>query len=383
MANPLPDEGEWLLSASAGQPLPPFVKLSVYFDFDFGSVQGMNRSQFGWLSKVTRIAPDKFGALFRMRGVKGQFDATLEDSGDLKIEFLAPQRSTQVAHPILLNRDAVAQIRGLTAARQMVAQFAQRTQRPAFPNIDRDEVVGSLLKRIEKPEAIDQGGTNMCGPAAFMYTFATHDIAAYTKFVIDLYERGDAMVGGLRVTPSRSFRCDWMPQSLINSTADWIALGSIRDSTNWFFQYHTNEIPFLAAGTRSDSPWATWEDTRGSTTAHEIKTWFSSMGYTEIIDESTLFTSNLDNLREADRRYRNGEKVCLRICANVIEAKTQQEAAKGGSKGDHFIVLASPIEIGAEVHFRLFTWGGFRQLPFHLTPEEFLNSYYGYVAARR
>src|SRR4051812_19641317 len=107
-----------------------------------------------------------------------------------------------------------------------------------------------------------------------------------------------------------------MPTNMIDSAADWIALGSLRDSSNWFFQYHTNELPFFNAATRSDNPWLTWEDTRGGTSAREMKSWLGDLGYTEVVDRtSAVMTSDLDNLREADRRFRNGEKVVLRICA--------------------------------------------------------------------
>jgi hypothetical protein len=380
--NPVPDEGEWLLVASNGQPIPPFVKLWVYFDYGTGFVQGMNVSRFGSLSKVTPIAANKFGAFFRIGGVRGQFEATLCDSGDLIMEFLSPQRSTQIAHPIMLNRDAVVQANGVFAARQMVAQFAARSGRGAFPNIAREELVVSLLRRIDQPEAINQGNTNTCGPAAFMFTFAKHDIAAYTKFVIDLYERGEATVGNLRVRPSESFRSDPMPRHLVDSPADWIALGSLRDSANWFFQYHTNSLPFVPFKTQSDNPKITWEGVRGGTTTGEVKSWLKNMGYTEVVDESSVvLTSSLDNLRDADRRYRNGEKVCLMICANVLSSK--QDEAAGGGACDHFVVLASPIEIGRFVQFKMFTWGGFQTLHCRLTPEEFVKSYYGYVAARR
>jgi hypothetical protein len=382
MSNTLPDEGEWILTAAGGQPLPPFVKLSVYFDCAFGFVQGMNRTQQGCLSKVTRIAGDRFGALFQIGAVKGQFEAKIKEEGDLQLTFLAPQRTTVTARPLQLDRDAVVRRLGVPAARALVAQFGARTTRGAFPNITREALVISLLKRIDQPESINQGMTNMCGPAAFMFTFAKHDIAAYTKFVIDLYERGDATIGTLRVTPSSAFCFDHMPWQT-SSPADWIALGSIRDSSNWFFQYHTNELPFFNAGTRSDSPLLTWEGIRGGTTAGDVTSWLKNMGYTSVVNESNLvFCSTLDNLRQADARYRNGEKVCLLVCANFLDAKTRKEAADGG-RADHFIVLASPIEIGAEVHFTLYTWGSFRPLGFRLTPEEFLNSYYGYIAARR
>jgi hypothetical protein len=125
-----------------------------------------------------------------------------------------------------------------------------------------------------------------------------------------------------------------------------------------------------------------------------MQSWLADMGYTEVVNGTIMNSTrpknarnvvearSLDNLREADRRYRNGEKVCLHICASMLVARNRQDAAAGGS-ADHFIVLASLIEIGAVVQFKLFTWGAFQLLPFRLTPEEFMNSYYGYVAARR
>jgi len=382
MTNPLPDQGEWLLSISPGQPQPPFVKMTVCFYGDFGYVQGINGSQIGWLSKVTKIANDRFGAMFHFGGVSGQFDARLDEFGNLAIQFLKPQKTQASGRALSLDRDIGAQLRGVILAKQMIGRFGVGQSRGAFPNIPRQAVAQSLLRRIDAPEAINQGMTYTCGPAAFMYTFAKHDPAGYAKFVIDLYERGEASIGARRVAPSTSFRFDKMDE-LAGSAADWIALGSLRDSENWFFEFHTRELPFFNAATNSTSMWFTWENVRGGTNPGEIKSWFKALGYTRVVDKSDgFFTSSLENLHESDDRHRNGEKVCLVICANILEAKTRQVAAAGG-RGDHFIVLASPIEFVPGVQFRLFTWGGFRKLSFRLTAEEFLNSYYGFVAARR
>src|SRR5262245_50855270 len=157
MANTLPDEGEWLLAASPGQPLPPFVKLLVYFDYNYGCVQGINRSRFGWLSKLTPVRSNKFGALFQIGATTGQFDATLEDSGDLTIQFLAPQRSTQIAKAVRLNRDALANERGVAEARRLVAQFAGRTERGAFPVLQRRDPIRQSLVDLGGHARIHEG----------------------------------------------------------------------------------------------------------------------------------------------------------------------------------------------------------------------------------
>ncbi|HLW92038.1 MAG TPA: hypothetical protein VKS78_12160 [Roseiarcus sp.] len=377
----LPDSGEWLLTAEVpGQPLPPFVKLTVFFDQQAGLIQGMNQSQCGTLSKLTRISTNKFGAFFQINGTRGMFEGTLGETGVLDLRFLSPAPSRAIACPIYLDRDAGARRRGLPAAKAMIAQFAARDGYPAFPNISRAKVVSSLLSRIEKPERIDQGQTYLCGPAAFIYAFSMHDIAEYAKFVIDLYEVGRARIGALDVAPG-SFRFDRMPE-MMDSAADWIALGSLRDSENWFWQFHTNELPFINARTTSGNDWLTWESTRGDTPSSDVAKWFRKLGYAEVVDETDDDPRPISSLIEADQKYRNGYKVCLGVCANFIEAKTHAEAAAGGGF-DHWIVLASPIEYSNYIRFKFFTWGGFRNIEFNLTQEEFLPSYYGFVAARR
>lgn len=268
---------------------------------------------------------------------------------------------------------SVAQVRAF----EIVEAFVQRADRGAFPNVNRKEVAQGLVSRIKRPELIDQGSNNLCGPAAFMHCMARQDPAGYAQFVVALYDRGYAQLGGLEIRPSTSFRFDHKPDG--TAAVDWIALGSLRDSTNWFFEYHRNELPFLNA--RSDT--ITWEGLRGGTSSADMAGWFRKVGFRDVVSqENWFFCADEENLKRASEYYRKGYKVCLAVSANFLLGRTQAEVKKGGAC-DHYVVLASPIEVGATVRFKMFTWGYYSDSPAYLTPKEFLNSYYGFTAARR
>jgi hypothetical protein len=47
-------------------------------------------------------------------------------------------------------------------------------------------------------------------------------------------------------------------------------------------------------------------------------------------------------------------------------------------------VLSGPINYGPPIKMRIFTWANYETIPgANMTPDDFLHSYYGFVAARR
>jgi len=202
-----------------------------------------------------------------------------------------------------------------------------------------------------------------------MYALARQDPAVYVKYVTDLYDDGVAYVGNpFLITPSLDFKTAEVPGHM--NAADWIALGGLRDSANWFYSY-------LDDGS---------ESSRGSSSPGEIADWFRDFGFREVVNKTNrVFCADRENLELADSYFRRNYRVILRVCANFIQASTraEQEKAKAGGRGDHRIALASPIRFSPYIQFKFFTWGQIMPIPFRMTASEFLNSYYGFAAARR
>jgi hypothetical protein len=369
MPNPF-DSGAWRIVHQRWT--APFEILFLDLAAKSGSVFLGGRSV--PLTNLTLSPPDKISASFSLDGKIESFEAKFDTNyTGLTFEFSRGKGFPVRAMPIGGDK---------YKALRLIETFRRKTDRGAFPKISRQAVADGLVTRILAPETIDQAFSSFCGPAAFMYCFATKDAAAYAKFVTDLYDFGRATLGHLSIEPSSSFRFDTLPWD--STAVDWIALGSLRDSENWFFEYHRNEVPFFnAAGgaifnftVAGHSLANTFEEIRGGTTASEMVKWLENVGYSRVEDWTGAATRD-SSMRLANEYLAKNHRVCLQISANML-----LDASKGSAMADHFVVLTAPIRFeGDFVSFQIFTWHS--KQTYRLRAEDFRKNYYGFVAAGR
>ena len=157
--------------------------------------------------------------------------------------------------------------------------------------------------------------------------------------------------------------------------SDWIALASLSDSENYFFDYQDASDEFA-----------------GITLPGELADWFEKVGYAEVVNDARVVVDqDEENIRRADAYFQRGFRVCLFIHSNMLEKSTESD---GSATPDHWVVLTSSVthglaRIGTEtvktISLRIFTWGeGRRRVPLVgvLRLDDFLDNYYGFVAAR-
>jgi hypothetical protein len=241
---------------------------------------------------------------------------------------------------------------------------------PAFPNVLRSELYKTLWQRVINPGAIHQRGSSLCGPASLLYLTGTYFPSKYSNYIIDLYEYGQAMLGSLSVEPGEDCRI-YNPAGKI-AEADWVGLASLRDSENAIFDYDEVEDAFA-----------------GITLPMTLARWLGCVGFCDIKNETNIyFTKDEDNLREADRLFREGHKVCLLVDYKGIEAIPERRGfiSQIFTIPNHWVVLTSPVDFSnGNVKFQIFTWGndehkvpppGPNSYPLDL----FLKFYYGYVS---
>jgi hypothetical protein len=267
---------------------------------------------------------------------------------------------------------------GVYAANR-VCDFLRRRGHGQWPTLDRDEVGVGILMRLAYPGLLRQGGANLCGPAAMLFSVLNDHPLTYALYAIDLYEKGEAKLNRLSVEPSSDVR-HYFSASKIDAV-DWLTMASLRSSENWFLADHL--------GDPTGERW--WGDKReglfGATTQMEMAWWFGQAGYRDIREDANIARHQRDtsNMDEASRLFAAGYRVCLLIDYQMIQTWHQSESGSMMLMDRHWVVLRSTIDrSGGNVKMTIFTWGDENyQVPQSgaLPLDDFLMNYYGYVAA--
>ena len=250
---------------------------------------------------------------------------------------------------------------------EILCDFLERIGPQRFTKLDRNRVGIDLLLRVANPNIINQRNAGVCGPVSFLYSLAFDSPAACAKYGIDLFEKGKAKIGWIEVEPGSDCR-DYFPPPPM-SHGEWLTAGSLRDSENFLLDYD---------GVDRD-----WHSE--STTNSEVARWFSKAGYTDVRAEDNLVASRASSdINLINRLYNEGYRIILRINSKLLRAKEQADSSW---RGNHFVILRSPIVLaGQEVRLTVYTWGwGQWNIPAPnttMSPAGFLEHWYGYVAAK-
>jgi hypothetical protein len=258
-------------------------------------------------------------------------------------------------------------------AEELVRQFEARPGGGEFKKISRRAVAMGLQVRIYDPSAIHEKVSSLCGPAALLYDLASRDPIAYVNYVISLYEKGFAVIKDIEVVPGIDLR-DYDPGNKVEAS-DWIALASLRDSENYFFDYQDASDEFA-----------------GITLPGELEGWFRKVGYAEVVNDARVIVDQEEeSIRRANTYFHKGFRVCLFIHSNMLSKSTE---SSGSATADHWVVQTVPASFGLTVlggetkktiSLAIYTWGeGRRLVPLTgvLALDDFLDNYYGFVAAK-
>lgn len=246
----------------------------------------------------------------------------------------------------------------------------------AFPNLeenDKKEFVTDLMIRVEAPEKINQIGVALCGPAAVMFCWVSKRPDLYVKYLINMYEQGEGMMENLRVKPGEDCRTH-KPVGI--KGIDWVALAALRDSENSVLDLDSE--PAMLSGI---------------TLPNEIEKWFTNIGFDLVENDTSLLLSKpFATLQKAARYFNEGKSVCLFVNATLFQGQGFMNLS-----ADHWIAMISePIIDGQsilsmseekdmltkKVDFQVYSWGEARSANDRkYSVQEFLNHFYGFVAA--
>ena len=209
----------------------------------------------------------------------------------------------------------------------------------AFPNIPKTDVVNGLRRRLSGAKNIDQQNTNTCGPAAFFYVFLQTKPHLYTMAVVDLYVNGMAsfgQYGPLEIKPSEGAKNIKLHSGDIEAV-DWILLASLRDSENQFLPMDTVSTGKFLNNISTGLA--------GYTLPNHLVSWFKRIGFNNVIDQTSLFSSQTAiNLYQAQELRQKDYVVCMLI-NQVILSSTQ----KYSGIPQHWVVLNSDINVNGAV----------------------------------
>ena len=258
-------------------------------------------------------------------------------------------------------------------AEELVRQFAARPGGGAFTRIARQAVAMGLLVRIYDPSAIHQKVSSLCGPATLLFDLASRDPIAYVEYVMSLYEKGVGHIKNIEVVPGSDLK-EYDPGDKVEAS-DWIGLASLRDSENYFFDYQDAGNEFA-----------------GITLPGELEDWFQKVGYAEVVNDARVIVDQEEeNIRRANAYFQRGFRVCLFIHSNMLSKSTE---SSGSATADHWVVQTQAASFGLTflggetkktIALAIYTWGeGRRPVPQAgvLTLDDFLDNYYGFVAAK-
>lgn len=245
----------------------------------------------------------------------------------------------------------------------------------AFTGVSREDVYrGAKERRGPGAWQIRQRGASLCGPAAFMYITATHHPARYYEFATKLFEKGDARLGDLRITPGDDCRA-YKPGARLDAV-DWVTLAGIRDSENAVFDLDDIDDAFA-----------------GITLPGELASWFRKAGYTNVLNETNLYlTKGRGNFLDALGQHSRGRRVCFFIDANGIQSASpgRGRLRRIFTSANHWVVLRNVISAREDdVRFEVFTWGepegGVWRVPqappgSRMSMKVWLQNYYGFVS---
>ena len=263
-------------------------------------------------------------------------------------------------------------------ANSIINDFAGKSDDGSWVSLDRSTVAQRLSEIVADPRKVQQGALNLCGPAAFFSQWTKRDPVAFATFATRLFDDGQSAIGSLQVTPNQDLLQQDYAAMLagmggsVSPQADWMILGSLRNSTDVFWQ-----------GTWKGDP---QQELSGLTRPEEVAQWFTATGiYASVKDDGNWMTPK--GLPHAlGLQQIEGVDIALMIHANLMATslnKPYDDDWLMRQFPNHFVVLLGDVvqDIQTQqVRLTVWTWGEVK--PLLVSQKDFVDNYYGAVIAK-
>lgn len=246
-----------------------------------------------------------------------------------------------------------------------IALFEQGGSVGMFYALPRASIARGLRERVTNPKSLDQNQASLCGPAAFLYCLLNCRPDLFATYVIDLYLTGEGRIGDLTITPSTGCLSFHSNPSKI-ADVDWVALASLRDSENLWFQYSSPN-----------------DTASGATAPYVLAKWFEKAGFPGVVNETNAyFSKGLPTLLTGNLQAFAGGHVCLLVNDNMLN-----DYQESSMFCNHWVVLQQLTSYADDdIRFSVYTWGSIRPVPplgKKMSRDDLSGNFYGYVSAGR
>ena len=275
-------------------------------------------------------------------------------------------------------------------AQAIVATFAESSEPGAWASLDRATVAERLASFFTDTSSdaigtgyrsLDQGGLNLCGPAALVLMATGRDPAAVARYATDLFDTGSGSIGDFAVKASEELRnadfSEMEQHGRISSQAEWMMLGAIRNTVQPFWQPEWNGDPNRKLA--------------GMTRPEELADWMRQTNIWSQVRDNGRWASNPGIPNATDLSVAEGTDTAVLIHANLLDesevlGRDKAPDAPGWSPLDyfpnHWVVLLSEITSNVEddaLEFTVWTWAS--RVRLRSPRQVFIDNYFGTVSA--
>jgi len=269
-------------------------------------------------------------------------------------------------------------VSSITDAEFVIEAFRDARTETPWTGLDRGDVANRLVTLVNDPRSIQQGGLNLCGPAALICIWAARDPLAFASFATELYDAGAADIGSMSIAPTDALLAqDFNETTDAAATwgADWMVLSAIRNTDSPFWQPEWVGDPA--------------QELAGLTRPEELADWLRATGLYRSVRDEGNWVSPAGIPHATDISMFDGRDVALLLHINLIRAARHtalDDTFLIDQFPNHWVVGLNEISVDAQtgdVRLSLWTWGrgAGSTLDLLVPRQEFVDNYYGAVIA--
>jgi hypothetical protein len=222
-------------------------------------------------------------------------------------------------------------------------------QRKAWPKLNPEEVIPRLELLRTDAFRFNQGSLPLCTAGAFFFHCFSLKPAETLEFGKTLFGMGQAKLGRLDVRPGSDLRTADYTAIFTNSDlkfappqADWMLMCSIRDSTNWWFDFEGAPDEIIATSTSNGN----------------LRDWYEDTGlFSRVEFEEYLLTdSSVAEVKALSKTANNG--IAWTVKTKILRSHFPTTDSWVPSR--HVIgITSTPVvdEATGKIRFEYWTWG--------------------------